>query len=64
MNKIKLYLQESWAELFEKVSWPTWDELQSSTIIVMIAALVIAMIVFAMDMSFSTIMGVFYQMLS
>ena len=62
MNKIKTYLEESWTELFTKVSWPTWAELQSSTVIVMIASLIIAMIILVMDVSFSGLLGLFYQM--
>ena len=62
MGKIKLYFEESWNELFQKVSWPTWAELQSSAIIVMVASLFIAVIIFAMDMSFSAALGVFYNL--
>ena len=64
MNKIKTYFEESWTELFTKVSWPTWSELQSSTLIVMVASLIIALMIFAMDISFSGLMGMFYQMFS
>jgi preprotein translocase subunit SecE len=44
-----------------KVSWPTWQELQNSAIVVMIATLIIALIVFIMDKSFSEIMKIFYN---
>ena len=64
MNKVRLYLEESWAELFQKVSWPTWAELQSSAMIVMVASFIIAIVIFVMDISFSGLMGVFYQMFS
>jgi len=62
--KIKAYLEETWNELIHKVSWPTWSELQSSALVVMIASLIIAMIIFVMDVSFRNIMeliyGIFY----
>ena len=61
MNKIKLYFEESWTELVQKVSWPTWAELQSSAIIVMVASIIIALMIFAMDISFSGLLGVFYN---
>jgi preprotein translocase subunit SecE len=48
----KTYLSESYNELVNKVSWPTWKELQSSAIIVLVAALLIALIVFLMDFVF------------
>ncbi len=62
MNKIKLYFEESWIELVQKVSWPTWAELQSSAIIVMVASIIIAMMIFTMDVSFSGLLGIFYNM--
>jgi preprotein translocase subunit SecE len=62
MNKLKLYIEESYQELFHKVSWPTWPELQSSAIIVMVASLIIAMIVLGMDSSFRFIMENLYKL--
>ncbi len=62
MNKIRAYFNETSDELVNKVSWPTWNELQSSALIVMIASLIIAMLVFLMDTSFQFIMNLFYGM--
>jgi len=59
---IKGYLEETVNELLYKVSWPTWDELQSSAIVVAIASFLIALIIYAMDKSFSGIMGLLYSM--
>ena len=58
--KIKAYLAESYKELTQKVTWPTWQELQSSAIVVMIASLIIAMLIYLMDASFSQIMKLIY----
>jgi preprotein translocase subunit SecE len=58
--KIKTYIEESWNELVHKVSWPTWSELQSSALIVMVASVIIALIVFVMDISFRNIMELIY----
>jgi len=58
--KISNYIEESWNELIHKVSWPTWSELQNSAIIVMVASLIIALIIFAMDLSFRNIMELIY----
>jgi len=52
MTKVIDYIKESYDELLHKVSWPTWSELQSSAIVVSIASLVIAMVVFFMDYFF------------
>jgi len=58
--KLKLYIEESYKELTQKVTWPTWQELQSSAIVVMIASLIIAMLIFLMDSSFSNVMELIY----
>jgi preprotein translocase subunit SecE len=49
MEKIKLYLQESYSELVHKVTWPTWANLQSSTVVVLVASLILALIILGMD---------------
>jgi preprotein translocase subunit SecE len=61
--KIKEYLQEVYTELIHKVSWPTWKDLQSSALIVMIASLLIALVVFFMDISFENVMEFVYKMM-
>ena len=62
--KLKAYLAESYKELTQKVTWPTWQELQSSAIIVMVASLIIALVIFVMDFAFSRIMDLIYNSLS
>jgi preprotein translocase subunit SecE len=49
MNKIGTYFRDSYKELMEKVSWPTWAQLQQSTMIVLAATLVITALVSLMD---------------
>jgi preprotein translocase subunit SecE len=60
---IKGYFKESFTELVHKVTWPTWSELQNSAILVMFATLIFALIVAAMDFSFSRIMEFIYKLL-
>jgi len=62
MAKIGTYIQESADELFNKVSWPTWSELQSSAVLVLIASVIFALIIFAMDRSFSEMMKFVYSL--
>jgi len=57
---IGTYIQDSVDELFNKVSWPTWSELQSSSLIVLIASVIFALIIFVMDTSFSNMMEFVY----
>ena len=61
MSKIGGYIRESYNELVDKVSWPTWSELQSSSIVVAIATIIIALIIYFMDSIFSNLMKIFYS---
>ncbi|MFO7938388.1 MAG: preprotein translocase subunit SecE [Bacteroidales bacterium] len=60
--KITHYLQESYKELVHKVSWPTWGELTNSAIVVMVASLIIALVIFVMDYSFQNLMDIVYRL--
>ena len=57
------YIKDSYKELVEKVSWPSFAQLQSSTIVVMVASLIFAIIVLVMDVSFETVMQGIYSIL-
>ena len=61
MASIKKYIQESYDELIHKVSWPAWKELQGSAIVVSIASLIIAFVVFLMDIAFENVLKEFYR---
>ena len=61
-NKIVEYVSESYDELVHKVSWPTWSELQNSAVVVSIASLIIALVVFLMDEAFQLLLKQFYQL--
>lgn len=60
MNKIIAYFKESTDELVNKVTWPTWAQLQSSALLVMVAALLIAVLVYAMDASSGSLIRLIY----
>jgi len=62
MKRIVNYLKESYNELVYKVTWPTLKELQNSALVVMVASLIFALIVFAMDISFQTILEGIYKL--
>ncbi|MGYP003293816416 len=61
MKRFINYVKECYTELVEKTSWPTWKELQSSAIVVSIASLIIALVVYLMDKSFETLLENFYR---
>jgi preprotein translocase subunit SecE len=54
MEKVRLYFVEAYDELVNKVTWPTWAELQESSVIVLISALIISLIVVFMDIVFKS----------
>ena len=62
--KIINYIKESYTELVHKVSWPSRSELTNSAIVVLIASIIIALIVWLMDSSFEAIMTFVYEKLS
>ena len=62
MAKKESYIKSSYDELLKKVSWPTWQDLQNSTIVVAVASAIIALIIYSMDSVFSNLLDVFYQL--
>ena len=51
------YIEEVVDELKNKTSWPTWAELQSSSLIVLVATFITAAIIFGMDSSFKILIS-------
>ncbi len=62
MNKIANYFKESYKELMEKVTWPTWAQLQQSTMIVLVATLLFTALVAVMDLGAGTILKFVYKL--
>ena len=54
------YCKACYDELAHKTTWPTHKELTHSAVIVLSASLIIALIVFAMDLVFKNLMGIVY----
>ena len=63
MKKIVAYIKDAYNELVYKVSWPSSKELAGSTMIVMIASVIIALVVFGMDSAFEWIVKFLYGIL-
>jgi preprotein translocase subunit SecE len=61
MNKVSTYFRESWKELIEKVTWPTWNQLQQSTVIVLAATFVITAMVWVMDFASQNLLKLIYS---
>ncbi|MBO9566909.1 MAG: preprotein translocase subunit SecE [Niastella sp.] len=64
MNKVTTYFQESYKELVEKVTWPTWAQLQQSTMIVLVATLIITGVVWVMDVAAQSGLKFIYSLFS
>ena len=62
MRRFINYLKESYVELTKKVAWPSWDKLQSSAIVVMVASVIFAIVIFAMDFCFQHLMSAIYTL--
>lgn len=54
------YLKDCYNELVHKTSWPTRQELTSSSVVVLVASVIIAIAVWIMDLSFEKIMHLIY----
>ena len=62
MRRFINYLKESYAEMTKKVAWPTWDKLQNSAIVVMVASVIFALVIFAMDKVIEVAMKLIYTL--
>lgn len=63
MSKIGNYIQEAYDELLHKVSWPSWDELQQTTMIVLVALAIVTAVVAGMDAVSKGVLTFIYQLL-
>lgn len=61
MKKLGIHFQESYHELVEKVTWPTWNQLQQSTVIVLVATLLITAMVWVMDIASENLLKLVYS---
>ena len=54
-------IKESYNELVHKVSWPTKSELANSTVIVMVASIIMALVIWVIDLCINQLMHYVYQ---
>jgi preprotein translocase subunit SecE len=62
MRKFINYLKESYKELTQKVTWPSWSKLQSSAVLVLAATFILAIVIFLMDFTFQHLMELVYSL--
>jgi preprotein translocase subunit SecE len=63
MAKLGTYVQEAYDELVHKVTWPSWDELQQTTVIMLISLFIITMVIFGMDFLSEQVLRMLYNLL-
>jgi len=63
MSKFGSYIQEAYDELVHKVSWPSWDELQQTTVIVLVALTIVTLVIFGMDAVSEGVLTTIYNIL-
>jgi preprotein translocase subunit SecE len=62
MTKVTNYFRDSYRELTEKVTWPNWPQLQQSTIIVLVATILITAVVWLMDLVAHSALNFIYSL--
>ena len=55
------YITESYKELKNHVTWPTWAEAQKLTIIVAVFSILLALAVWGVDTVFSKVVGLYFE---
>ncbi len=63
MAKIGTYIQEAYDELVHKVTWPSWEELQQTTIIVLVSLIITTLVIFGMDFVSENVLKFIYDIL-
>jgi len=61
MSKIIKYVETAYDELIHKVTWPSWNELQQSTLITLASIVLLTLIIFAMDGASELVFETFYE---
>jgi preprotein translocase subunit SecE len=61
MSKLGNYVQEAYDELLHKVTWPSWEELQQTTIIVLVALSLVTVVIFGMDFVSENVLTFIYK---
>ncbi|MBP8726254.1 MAG: preprotein translocase subunit SecE [Saprospiraceae bacterium] len=62
MDKFVLYVKESYQELMEKVSWPTWPNLVDSAKVVLISSVLLSVLLFAIDFVVNQVLTFVYSL--
>ncbi|HWK56619.1 MAG TPA: preprotein translocase subunit SecE [Parapedobacter sp.] len=61
MANVLEFIKDSYIEMTQKVTWPTWGQLQNSAVVVLVASIIIALLIFGMDKASSNVLELFYN---
>ena len=61
MKKLIAFMKESVVEMRDKVSWPKYKDLQNSSVLVLVASMIFAMMIGVFDLAFDNAMTWFYS---
>lgn len=61
MSKLVEFVKDSYQEMISKVSWPKYADLQNSSILVLVASLIFALFIGAIDYGFDNLLTWFYD---
>lgn len=62
MDRLKLYIKESYNELVNKVTWPSLASLQQTTVVVIVGSIILTGIVAIMDGVWKNILTTIYDL--
>ncbi len=63
MGKLKNLWNVTYDELVNKVTWPSWDDLVQSTIIVLVASIIFALAIYVLDLGFDVLTNFLYKLI-
>lgn len=55
------YISESFGELKNNVTWPTWAEAQRLTIVVAVFSIIFALVIWGVDTVFSSVIEAYFS---
>jgi preprotein translocase subunit SecE len=61
MNKFITFLKDSYIEMTQHVTWSSFRELQNSSVLVLVASLLFALLIGLMDLGFRNLVNVLYN---
>ncbi|MCI5619209.1 MAG: preprotein translocase subunit SecE [Rikenellaceae bacterium] len=62
MRKFINYLKESTVELTKKTTWPSWEKLMNSALLVMVTTALLAVAIWVIDYAFQLVMTAIYSL--